>query len=339
LRVLLVTNMYPTSEHAVSGVFVEQQVRSLRQLGVEIEVVHFDRRSLGPRAYWKLGHRLRQEVERVQPALIHVAYGGVMADLATSAVRDRPVLVHYRGSDLLGSHGEALLRRLTIHLGVVASRRAAVRATGVIVVSENLRAALPTRAANANVWVVPSGIDLNRFVPLDQDESRSRLGWAPGRKHVLFPASPSRPEKRYQLAQAAVAGLRARGWDVDLHPLDGVAHAEVPTWINGSDVVLLTSTHEGSPNAVKEALACNAPVVAVDVGDVHQRLASVQGCYVAAPRPDDLAEKLDLVLSTGRRVDARDTLAELSLERTAQRIFEIYRTVLGKVRPDADDAT
>jgi glycosyltransferase involved in cell wall biosynthesis len=339
LRVLLVTNMYPTPAHAVSGVFVEQQVRSLRQLGVEVEVVHFDRRSLGPRAYWKLGHRLKQVVERVEPALIHVAYGGVMADLATSAVRDRPVLVHYRGSDLLGSHGEALPRRLTIQLGVVASRRAALRAAGVIVVSENLRAALPTRAASANVWVVPSGIDLNRFVPLDQDESRARLDWTPGPKHVLFPASPSRPEKRYQLAEAAIAELRAKDWDIDLHHLDGVAHAEVPTWINASDVVLLTSAHEGSPNAVKEALACNVPVVAVDVGDVRERVASVQGCYVAAPSANDLAEKLDLVLSTGRRVDARDTLAELSLERTAERILEIYRTVLRQAAPVADGAT
>jgi teichuronic acid biosynthesis glycosyltransferase TuaC len=329
--------MYPTSEHAVSGVFVEQQVRSLRQLGVEVEVTHVDRRALGPRAYLRLGPRLRQAVETVQPALVHVSYGGVMADLATRAVRDRPVIVHYRGSDLLGSQTEALLRRLTIQLGVVASRRAAVRAAGVIVVSENLRAALPTRVANAEVWVVPSGIDLNRFAPLDQDQSRTLLGWPSGRKHILFPASPSRPEKRYQLAQSAVAELRAKGWDVDLHHLDGVAHAEVPTWINASDVVLLTSAHEGSPNAVKEALACNVPVVAVDVGDVRQRLVSVQGCYVAAPRVDDLADKLGLVLSSGRRVDARHTLAELSLERTAERLLEIYRTVLQSA-PAADDA-
>jgi len=332
--------MYPTSASPTGGVFIELQVRSLRQLGVDVEVVHFDRGSRGPRAYWRLGKKLKQAVERVQPALVHVAYGGVMAQLATSAVRDRPVLVQYWGSDLLGSRAEGALRRFTIHVGVLSSRRAAGRAAGAIVVSENLRAALPFGAAGGNVWVVPSGIDLERFLPLDQDESRSRLGWEGGPKHVLFPSSPRRPEKRYQLAQAAVEQLRAKGFEVELHALDGVAHTDVPTWMNASDVVLLTSTHEGSPNVVKEALACNVPVVAVDVGDVRQRLTNVQGCYVAAPTADDLAEKLGLVLSTGRRVDARDTLAEISLERIAQRLLDIYGTVLDeKDDTAAEDAT
>jgi teichuronic acid biosynthesis glycosyltransferase TuaC len=320
--------MYPTPRNPANGVFIEQQVRSVRQLGVEVEVLHLDRRSRGPRAYWGLGKELKHVVERTQPALVHLAYGGVMADLATSAVRDRPVLVQYWGSDLLGSRAEPALRRLTIHVGVLASRRAARRAEGVIAVSENLRAALPPAAAGGNVWVVPSGVDLDRFAPLDQHECQSRLGWAIGAKHVLFPASARRPEKRYGLAQAAVARLQASGVDVHLHQLDGVEHSDVPTWMNASDVLVLTSTHEGSPNAVKEALACNVPVVAVDVGDVRQWLANVTGCYVAAPTPEDLAEKLDLVLSAGERIDARDTLADISLQRTAQRLLEIYRTLV-----------
>jgi glycosyltransferase involved in cell wall biosynthesis len=99
--------------------------------------------------------------------------------------------------------------------------------------------------------------------------------------------------------------------------------------MNASDVVLLTSTHEGSPNVVKEALACNVPVVAVDVGDVSLRLASVQGCYVAAATAEDLAEKLALVLSKGERVDGRAALAEISVERTAHKLLDIYRTILG----------
>src|SRR5947207_1874828 len=86
------------------------------------------------------------------------------------------IYTHYRGSDLLGSRAEGFLRRFTIHLGVLASRRAAGRAAGIIVVSENLRAALPMGAANGGVWVVPSGIDLERFLPLDRGECRSRLG-------------------------------------------------------------------------------------------------------------------------------------------------------------------
>jgi teichuronic acid biosynthesis glycosyltransferase TuaC len=339
LRVLVVTNMYPTPEEPAGGVVVEQQVQSLRQLGLEVEVLHFDRKRQGRRVYMRLGRALRRAIDESQPALVHVTYGGVMAYLATRAVRDRPVLVYFRGSDLLGSPADALLRRFTIHLGVLASRRAALRAAGAMVDSDNLRAALPRGVAGGRVWVVPSGIDLGRFAPLDREECRAQLGWATGRRHVLFPAPASRPEKRYRLAEAAVARLRDTGREVDLHELTGVAHAEVPTWINASDAVLLTSTHEGSPNAVKEALACNVPVVAVDVGDVRQRLERVKGCFLAAPSAEDLAAKLTLVLSAGGRVDGRPSLAGISRERTAERLREIYQTVLGTTQQTAGHET
>jgi len=322
--------MYPTRREPSVGVVVERQVQSLRDLGLDVDVLHVDRRSRGRRAYWGLGHKLRQAVERGQPTLVHVTYGGITAYLATRAVRDRPVVVYFRGSDLLGSRAEALHRRLTIHLGVIASRIAAARAAAAIVDSQNLRAALPSGAAGGNVWVVPSGIDLIRFAPLDREKCRAQLGWAANRQHVLFPAPAGRREKRYALAEAAVALLGVNGFEVDLHELDGVQHTDVPTWMNASDVVLLTSTHEGSPNAVKEALACNVPVVAVDVGDVRQRLAGIDGCYIAAPTAEDLAEKLGLVLSAGGRVNARETLLEISLERTAQKLVDIYRAVIEK---------
>ena len=97
--------------------------------------------------------------------------------------------------------------------------------------------------------------------------------------------------------------------------------------------MLLTSTHEGSPNAVKEALACNVPVVAVDVGDVRQRLANVKGCYVAAPTPETVADNLRLVLAARQRVEGRATLTEISLERTAQRLLDIYVAVIERTQP------
>jgi teichuronic acid biosynthesis glycosyltransferase TuaC len=320
--------MYPSRAEPAAGVFVEHQVRSLRQLGLEVEVLHFDRTTHGRRVYWRLGRAVRRAIAQTQPDLVHVTYGGVMAYLTTRAVRDRPVVVYFRGSDLLGNSANAFLRRFTIYLGVLASRRAAVRAAGATVDSERLRSALPKGAAAGNVWIVPSGIDLELFAPLDRAACRTELGWPAGSKSVLFTSSPHRPEKRYALADAAVSRLRATGWDVDLRVLEGVVHSDVPTWINACDAVLLTSTHEGSPNAVKEALACNVPVVAVDVGDVRQRIASVKGCYIAAPTAEDLAAKLDLALAAGGRVDGRTTLTDISVERTAKRLRDIYQAVI-----------
>jgi glycosyltransferase involved in cell wall biosynthesis len=267
---------------------------------------------------------------------VHVAYGGIMAEIVTRAVREVPVVVSFCGSDLLGSPAEPFPRRLECRLGVVASHIAARRAAAIVVKSRNLRDALPRDAARGNVWILPSGIDMRLFAPLDRAACRARLGWAANRRHVLFPAAANRPEKRYGLAEETVAALRARGHDVDLHELRGVAHADVPAWMNAADVVLITSTHEGSPNAVKEALACEVPIVSVDVGDVADRLASIDGAYVAAANADALASAVERVLSGPGRVDARATLEDISLERIAAKQREIYEiAVAGETRAKA----
>ena len=111
--------------------------------------------------------------------------------------------------------------------------------------------------------------------------------------------------------------------------LDGVPHERVPLWLNASDSILLTSTHEGSPNVVKEALACDVAVVSTDVGDVRERIEGIDGCYVADATPADLAGKLRLALAGGR-VRSRAAVAELSLPRTAERIRDVYAAVLDR---------
>jgi teichuronic acid biosynthesis glycosyltransferase TuaC len=107
-----------------------------------------------------------------------------------------------------------------------------------------------------------------------------------------------------------------------------VPHEEVPIWLNASNVVLLTSLHEGSPNVVKEALACNIPVVSVDVGDVRERIQGIEGCYLAAPEPGDLAAKLQMVHAGSCRVVSWITMQELSLKRIALQLKEFYSEVL-----------
>jgi glycosyltransferase involved in cell wall biosynthesis len=145
---------------------------------------------------------------------------------------------------------------------------------------------------------------------------------------VLFPADPANPLKRYSLVEGAVDLLRQEGRRVELHALHGVPNADVPLWMNASDAVVLASAREGSPNVVKESLACNVPVVSVDVGDVRERLRGVDGCYIAEATPEDIAAKLRLVLEEGSRPDAAASVAELSLERVAERLVETYRRVV-----------
>jgi teichuronic acid biosynthesis glycosyltransferase TuaC len=329
VRVLAVTNMYPTDAHPADGTFVAAQVESLRELGIETEVLFLDRLAAGRQVYRNLTKTVRGRLDALDPDVVHVMYGGVMSAVVTKAVRDRPVLVSFCGSDLLGIRGGAV-QRLSAQYGVAASRQAAVRAAGIVVKSENLLNALPRRVDHARVWLLPNGVDLRRFRPMDRLECQRRVGWDTSRRHALFPADPGRPEKRFSLAEACVAHLNQNSADVELHVLKGVPHEEVPTWLNAAEAVLVTSTHEGSPNAVKEALACNVPVVSVDVGDVRSRLDGIDGCYIAEPTPEDLAVKLGRVFDRQAPIDARTKIDEISLERVAERLREIYGTLTSR---------
>jgi glycosyltransferase involved in cell wall biosynthesis len=324
LRLVAVTNMYPTVTTPAEGTFVADQVESLRAIGVEVTLMHLTRTARGRGVYRSLAKDSRRLVAHSEPDVVHVMYGGVMADIITRAIADRPVLVSFCGTDLLGGGQTKAATRLRREYGALASRRAARRAAGAIVKSRNLFEALPPDVDRGRVWIVPNGIDLELFRPQDRAACRARLGWEADRRHVLFPSPPGRPEKRFALAQAAVRALAEEGVESDLHPLVDVPHEEVPLWLNAADVVLLTSTHEGSPNAVKEALACNVPIVSVEVGDVRERIDGVEGCHCAAATPPELAAKLAEVLERGERVRGREQVLELSLPTVARRLRAIY---------------
>jgi glycosyltransferase involved in cell wall biosynthesis len=330
VKVLLVTNMYPTPATPTAGPFVASQVESLRALGLKMEVMHFPRSQLGRRVYRGLAEKVGKAVVEFEPDVVHVSYGGIMAETVTRSVRDRPVLVTFHGTDLLAGPGESLLGGVFVRLGAMASRRAARRAAGVIVVSQNLFDALPTSMDRTRVWVVPNGIDLNEFRPRSKGDCHRHLGWDSERRHILFPSSPSRMVKRFSLAQASFEALRRHEPDAELHALENVPPKEVPIWLNAADAVLLTSAHEGSPVVVKEALACNVAVVSVDVGDVRERLEGVDGCFVVEPDPVALADALALTLARQEPIEGRGRVADLALERVAERVKDIYASVLAE---------
>ena len=108
----------------------------------------------------------------------------------------------------------------------------------------------------------------------------------------------------------------------------GAPHDDIPFYMNAADALVFTSRQEGSPNVVKEALACNLPVVSVRVGDVPLRLQNVEGCELCDDdRPETIAAALERVLRRNRRVAGRDAVRDLDEQRLAQEVISIYRSV------------
>lgn len=320
--------MFPSADFPASGTFVEQQVKGLREVGVSVDVMVVDRAGRGVQAYLSLGRQLRRSLAESRPDIVHVMYGGIMAWMVARQVRTKPTVISFCGSDLLGERLSGRVRRFVSGVGVLASHRAARRASGIVVKSNNLERALPATVHREKVRVIPNGIDLELFRPLDRDTCRTKLGWEPDRFHILFPTNCGDPVKRFGLAKAAVEEANRAGLNATIHELRGVRHSEVPAWLNASDVVLLTSLHEGSPNVIKEALACNVSVVSVDVGDVAERIRGIDGCYIAVPEPMDLASKLLLVHSGGPRIKGRDAMQALSLQCVGEQLRDFYTDVL-----------
>lgn len=309
-RVLVVTNMYPVPDRPALGIFVKEQVESLRAQGLEVDVLFVD----GPANklnYLEGIFRFRRQIARHHYDLVHAHY--VFSGIIALAQRGLPVVTTFHSGEVLEGSFQRTLSRLV-----------SARADLNIAVSAEVMQRLRGRCC-----VIPCGVDLERFRPMDVGEARSRLNLPPDAKLVLF-AAAMRPEKRFDLVQAAFALVQRRLPDAQLVVVSNQPPELVPLYMNACDVLVLASRKEGSPQVVKEAMACNLPIVSTAVGDVPEVIAGTEGCYICTPEPQDIADKLVEALAFGRRTDGRKRVEDLSMERVAGRILEAYGQVLAR---------
>ncbi|MFN0152525.1 MAG: glycosyltransferase [bacterium] len=313
MKVLALTNMYPTAAVPHYGIFVRGTLDAIRHADPEIAI---DLLFVNGRAS-KLAYAAAPlRVLRASDAgydLIHTHYGLLAG---AGALFRGPRLITFYGSDV---EMPAQFRW---------AKPFVPRYEGVVVMNERMR----ERVARPDALILPPGIDLERFAPLDRAEARRRLGLDAGARYVLFPSSPDRRVKRYDLFCAVVEhAARARA---GVAPLilgtPGRDDADLPWVYAAADVLLLTSDSEGSPTVVKEALATNLPVVSVDVGDVRTLLGDSRPAHVVASRePAALAAAVVEVLDAGVRSDGRAHAAHLSIDATARAYAALYRRLAG----------
>ncbi|SFC19496.1 Glycosyl transferase 4-like domain-containing protein [Halobiforma haloterrestris] len=300
--------------------FFEQQVAALERQGVDCTVLtapgeHEGDSSRSPTAYAKFYSKTLAEVRSAEYDLVHANYG-LVAPLAV-AQPVRPTVVTLWGTDLMGEH--SWLRSL--------SRFGARRADAAIVPSPAM-----SRELEVDHELLPFAVDTDLFRPIPQETARTCVGWESDRPIALFPYDRTRTVKDFPRAKRIVERADV---DVDLRPVSGVAYEEMPYYMNASDVLLVTSRRESGPMVVKEAAACNLPIVSTDVGFVRETVDGVTNCVVGDDDAE-LVDGLERVLANGGRTDAREAIDGLGLDSFGERLVGVYRRALGRTDGETD---
>src|SRR5436190_17831192 len=309
MRILFVTNMYPTPQRPDYGAFVWQQAEQLRRFGHTVDVVNI----LGFRSklnYLKGAVAVLRKTSSTPYDIVHAHYG--LSAFPAWFRLHAPLVITLHGSDLLGSRFERLCSSLICRF-----------ADAVIVVSEEMRRRVPG-------IVIPCGVDLDLFRPYNRNEARGRLSWPQDKYLILFPFDPRRHVQRYDLAKAAVDRLKAEGIGAELVTVFGVENREMPWRYSAADAMILCSDREGSPTSIKEALACDLPVVATDVGDVREIMSGVAGTLLCTQEVNEIARNLREALNVPRsgRFERRAAMAKYNQALTVEKILGVYKKVL-----------
>ena len=309
MRVLKITNMYPNSYAPSSGTFVKSEADSLMKQGVEVDLIFINGRKNKLQYLWGIP-RLWARLLTRRYDLIHAHYV-FCGFIARMQLLYPVVLTHHRPGILVSR--ETPLCRIINRL-----------IDRVIVRSQEIK----NSPGYGKSEVIAAGVDFDLFKLMPQAECREVLGLPANKKLVLWAGDHNRTEKRFDIVQTAVALLKQELPDVELVLVSGKPQSLVPQYMNACDALLLVSDAEGSPNVVKEAMACNLPVVATPVGDVPEIIGGTDGCYLCSQDPKDVAEKLEAILRRGRRTNGRNDIRHLELGAVAQQFNILYEEVI-----------
>jgi glycosyltransferase involved in cell wall biosynthesis len=287
--------------------YIKEQAESLAALNVEIEF--FVINGKGIIGYLKNLFALRQKILLSKIELVHAHYG--LSGFLSILQRKAPVVITFHGSDI------------NIWWVRIISSIAARFADKSIFVSEHLAKQLKLKSYD----VIPCGVDRKTFSPIDKYLAREKLGFDVKKNIILFTSSFDNKVKNFPLAKKA---LELTGISFQIIELKGFSRGEINLLLNAADLVLLTSHSEGSPQIIKEAMACNCPIVATDVGDIKEVISGTKNCYITSFNPTEVARKIKQVLEVKERADGSDKIEKFDNRLIAEKIISVYKEILQK---------
>lgn len=287
--------------------FVIEQVTALQNEGVEIE--KYGVVGKGFLGYLSNIRGICRMIRKFQPDLIHAHYG--LSGLCANLQRKVPVVTTYHGSDV---HSGGWILKLS----QIAMRLSAYN------IFVNRKLLEKSKYKRKNTAIVPCGVSLSDMPMMERVDAKKEIGRE--QSFVLFAGAFDNDVKNAVLAQESMRRISG----MELVELKGYSRQQVKLLMNAADCMLMTSHREGSPQVIKEAMACGTPIVSVDVGDVKEVIGDIGGCYIAERNPDDIADKIRMALAFNGKTKGRQRIIDLGLSNdlVAKKLISIYHNVL-----------
>lgn len=315
MNVLHITNNYPTVMHPIFGIFVKEQIDSLTELGHTNQVFFINGREKGKTEYIKSIFRLNKFLKGKKFDIIHCHHSlSALCFIFSGRSQNFKSIISFQ-NDPLHEHGKYLY---VFFKGKI---------NGII-----LKNNLPI-VDNSSVFYQPNGVNTNFFKPIPKEECINKLNLRSDKRYILFVSSNFiRDQKRYDRFQEVMTILKNKYklFDIEELKLINTKRLLVPLYFNAASLHLLTSDFEGSPNSVKEAMACNIPVVSTDVGNVKELINGIHGSFVSKTKnAEELAELSFAALQQSKTINSREKLFErkLDIDSVAKKIISIYKSI------------
>lgn len=291
--------------------FIIEQGEAIRKCGVEID--YFAVKGSGILSYFTQRKALMHKINDLKPDLIHAHYGlsGITAVLQSKV----PVVTTFHNGETLSFSSNIL------------SSLFSLRTKFMVYVAQHIYD-LAYLKRKKNYVILPCGIDLHECVITDKEIARKELGFLPEKKYILFGGGFDNLRKNYPLLKEGIDLLKRD--DIEVLEMKGLTRLQISKILSACDLFALPTKSEGSPQALKEAMACNCPIIATDVADIKHLLGNLDGHYICTFDPKDVAEKVEKALAFNSRTKGRERIIELGLtnDLVAKKLVDIYQSII-----------
>jgi len=312
MKVLIVCSGNSTNfDFSMHQAFIYDQIQAIDQLNCNVEFDYFFIKGKGIFGYLSNLKKLKSLISEKKTDIVHAHFA--LSGLLANIQRNKPVLTTFHGSDI----NNLKSRIISFFVGKLNNKS--------IYVSQNL-IDLAMLINNRKTYMIPCGVDFNVFKPMETTKIKEKWDIKDDKKYILFSSSFNNPVKNYNLLREAVGLLN--NITIEVIELVNKTREDVAELMNVVDVCVMTSFSEGSPQFIKEAMACNVPIVSTDVGDVKEVIRGVEGCYISSNDTKDVAEKIMMAFAFNNKTNGRERIKQFDNKKIAKKLITLYKKMI-----------